>query len=80
MLHNLKHNMLDFADNAGWGEDVASIAQAENIHVDILQQLSGRQMVHQRAKPSRKPKPTQRKVSEIERAILRQTGTWPSLI
>ena len=34
MLHNLNHNMIDFADKTGWGEDVASIAQAENIHAD----------------------------------------------
>ena len=26
MLHNLKHNMIDFADKTGWGEDIASIA------------------------------------------------------
>ena len=32
MLHNLKHNMIDFADKTGWGEDIASIAQAENVH------------------------------------------------
>ena len=32
MLHNLRHNVADFADKTAWGDDIASIAQAENIH------------------------------------------------